>query len=342
MVRATGEAIRAPHPTPRLMMEYNIEPGEVERPPALPRVEMWGLPEVLQILVVGPDLYRVLCSLKEMPPLLERSDNGEHLLVVDFVVPLGVIEAFGEKGHWVPLLVGAQLREHGAGCEVRACCFQAIRPSRVREYQHWLGGHLVLQRLEGGDFGFPPNPPDILLREVEERPRDVGEPTDESPVEVDEAQELLYILPVHRCRPGSDPGDLHRVHPDGVVRDDNPEVLNRRLLKLAFLRPEVELVLPQAPENLRDDSAVRTDVRVGNEDVIQVDHDISGKNEVLENVVHHGLEGRRGIGEPEVHHQWLEKPPVGPERRFPFVALPDPDIVKPPPDIELRKEPGSL
>src|ERR1700753_2094825 len=109
MVRAAGECIRATHPTPRLMMEYNIEPGEVERPPGLPPVEMLGLPEVLQILVVGPDLHRVFCSLKEMPPFLKRSDNGEHLLVVDLVVPLGVVEALGEKGHWVPFLVGAQL-----------------------------------------------------------------------------------------------------------------------------------------------------------------------------------------------------------------------------------------
>src|ERR1700743_3643012 len=111
MVRTTRKRIRAAHPTPGVMVEYNVEPGEVERPPGLPPVEMLGLPEVLQILVVGPDLHWVLRSLKEMPPLLKRSDNGEHLLVVDLVVPLGVVEALGEKGHWVPFLVGAQLRE---------------------------------------------------------------------------------------------------------------------------------------------------------------------------------------------------------------------------------------
>src|ERR1700753_479541 len=144
MVRTMRKRIRAAHPTPGLMVEYNVKPGEVERPPGLPPVEMLGLPEVLQILVVGPDLHRMLRSLKEVPPLLECSDNGEHLLVVDLVVPLGIVEAFGEEGHRVPLPVGAQLRKYCTRRKVRAVRLKAIRPGGVREYQHGLGGHLVL------------------------------------------------------------------------------------------------------------------------------------------------------------------------------------------------------
>src|ERR1700761_2294742 len=120
------------------------------------------------------------------------------------------------------------------------------------------------------------------------------------------------------------------------------EVLDLRFLELAFLRPKVEFMLPEAPEDFGDNSAVRLEVRMSDKDVVQIDHDVPGENEVLENIIHHGLERRRGVGEPEIHHQRLEQPPVGLECCLPLIALPDPDVVEPPSDVELCKKPGSL
>ena len=50
-------------------------------------VEFLSHYEVLQVLVVYPDLYQVLGSFQEMPPLFQYADDSEHLFVMDLVVP---------------------------------------------------------------------------------------------------------------------------------------------------------------------------------------------------------------------------------------------------------------
>jgi hypothetical protein len=83
-----------------------------------------------------------------------------------------------------------------------------------------------------------------------------------------------------------------------IVPDDDIEVLDCRLLELALLWMEEEAMFSEPPEHLPDDFAVMGKVRVRNEDAIQVDHDISRQNEVLEDVVHHRLEGGRRSTSP--------------------------------------------
>src|SRR5271169_4938526 len=180
------------------MEEGEVEPGQVKGPSGLPPVEVLGLLEVLQVLVVGPNLYRVLSAFEEVPPLFERPDDREHLLVVDLVVTLHVVEALGVEGDRVPLPVRARLREYRAGREVGAVSLETVRPSGVRKNQDRLRGHRVFQRLEGGGLGSPPDPPDVLLRKVEERPGYVRETSDEPAVEVRKAEELLHVLLVDR------------------------------------------------------------------------------------------------------------------------------------------------
>src|ERR1700761_3085368 len=101
-------------------------------------------------------------------------------------------------------------------------------------------------------------------------------------------------------------------------------------------------MLPEAPENFRNNLAMCPEVRVGDEDIVQVDHNVPRENEILKDVIHHGLKRRRRIGESEIHHQRLEEPPVGPERRLPLVAFLDADIIETPPNIEFGKKAGSL
>jgi hypothetical protein len=59
---------------------------------------------------------------------------------------------------------------------------------------------------------------------------------------------------------------------------------------------------------------------VCDEDVIKVYHDVSRQDEVLEDVVHHHLEGCRGVGQAEVHHQGFKKALVRPESSLPLVT----------------------
>ena len=92
---------------------------------------------------------------------------------------------------------------------------------------------------ERSGFLLRPDPGLALLGEVEEWPGEVGEGLDEAPVEVREADEHLHVLLVLRRRPGGDSGDFDRVHLDTVVRDNHPEVFDRRLLELTLLRAQV-------------------------------------------------------------------------------------------------------
>ena len=58
------------------------------------------------------------------------------------------------------------------------------------------------------------------------------------------------------------------------------------------------------------------------EDVVQVHHHYSFCNEFLEDVVHHGLEGGRAVGEAEEHYQRFKESTVGAEGGFPFMENP--------------------
>jgi hypothetical protein len=66
---------------------------------------------------------------------------------------------------------------------------------------------------------------------------------DKVSVEIDEADEGLYLLFVGGCQPVCYSSNLHWVHFHLVMRDDDAEVLNLGPFKLTFLQSEVELML---------------------------------------------------------------------------------------------------
>ena len=63
-----------------------MEAGEVEGPPSLSSVQLFGRHEVFQVLVIRPDLAFVFCTFNKVPLLLKGSDDRQHFLVVDLVV----------------------------------------------------------------------------------------------------------------------------------------------------------------------------------------------------------------------------------------------------------------
>jgi len=68
-------------------------------------VEFLSRHEVLQILVVCPDLYRMPGSFQEMPPLFQCADDSEHLLIMDLVIPFHRRQGFAIEGHQMPFLL---------------------------------------------------------------------------------------------------------------------------------------------------------------------------------------------------------------------------------------------
>src|ERR1700710_1500970 len=131
MIRMPGERVWSTHQAPGLVVQREVEPGQVQRPPRLPLVEVLRLPGVLQVLVVGPDLDWVLRALEEMSPFPERPDDHEHLLVVGLVVTLDRAQAFGEERDRVPLALGALLGGDGARGKVGAVRLKLVHPGLV-------------------------------------------------------------------------------------------------------------------------------------------------------------------------------------------------------------------
>jgi len=70
----------------------------------LATVEFLSHHEVLQVLVVCPDLYWVLGSFQKIPLLFQCIDDGEHLFVVDLIVLFYRRQGFAVEGHQVLFL----------------------------------------------------------------------------------------------------------------------------------------------------------------------------------------------------------------------------------------------
>jgi len=71
----------------------------------LTTVKFLGHHEVLQVLVVHPDLHWVSGSFQEMPLLFQPADDGKHLFVIDLVVLFHWRQGFAVKGRQVPFLL---------------------------------------------------------------------------------------------------------------------------------------------------------------------------------------------------------------------------------------------
>jgi len=168
------------------------------------------------------------------------------------------------------------------------------------------------------------------------------EVSDEPSVEVGESEEGLHFLLVHRSGPLGNASDLDQVHRDGVVRDDYSEVLDRGFLEFTFVGTEVELMLLQQLQNAVGDLPVLFKGLHEDEDVIQIDHDHAFRDEVLEDVVHHHLEGGGTVREAEEHDKGLVQAVVGLEGGLPFVSFLYPDVVEAPSDVQFHEVLGSV
>src|SRR6202795_4090808 len=117
VVCAAGEGVRLAHAPSWLVVEGEVEAGQVERPSGLVAVEFLGGLEVLQVLMVRPDLERLAGPFQVVSPLFQCSDDCQHFHVMDLVVAFDRGQAFGLKSNRMVLSVlGRQLFEHGSGC----------------------------------------------------------------------------------------------------------------------------------------------------------------------------------------------------------------------------------
>jgi len=81
------------------MMHGEVESGQVEGPLSLAAIEFLCHHEVFEVLVVCPDLKLVVGTFQEVVPILQCSDDCQHLLVMDLVVSLYHTETLGVVGN---------------------------------------------------------------------------------------------------------------------------------------------------------------------------------------------------------------------------------------------------
>jgi hypothetical protein len=135
-------------------------------------------------------------------------------------------------------------------------------------FLHRSGGDQFLELVEGSLFLSSPVPYDILLCEVKEGTRMVGEVLDKPPVEVDKYNEGLNLLPILRNHPFRHARNLHPVHLHCFFRHNYTEVLNVGSLEFALFGAELELILPQAFKHSPHHSLVFRQCLREDEDVI--------------------------------------------------------------------------
>ncbi|KAG5350172.1 hypothetical protein C0989_012409 [Termitomyces sp. Mn162] len=119
--------------------------------------------------------------------------------------------------------------------------------------------------------------------------------------------------------------------------DDQAKVLNLGLFKLTLLQLEVELVLVEAFQDKMSDLTVFLQHFGVDEDVIEVYAHYTLCNEVLKDVVHHGLEGGQAVGETKEHDEWLKQSLVGLEGCLLLISFQNVHIVVTPPDIQFSE-----
>ena len=96
------------------MDDLEIKICKVEQPSCLATVEVLGLTEVCQVLVICEDLDGEWGSVEVMSPGFQSADDGKELPVVDVIVLFCSDERLGEIRAGMPIAIGVGLKEDSA------------------------------------------------------------------------------------------------------------------------------------------------------------------------------------------------------------------------------------
>lgn len=126
--------------------------------------------------------------------------------------------------------------------------------------------------------------------------------------------------------------------PSVIIR---PQVFDAGYLEKAFFWFKKQVVRAKAIENLDENVIVFFFSGCKHQDVVHVDDDMAAIDEVGKEVIHHCLEGGRGVSQSEEHDRRFEQPLVSLECRLPFVTFFDTDVIVPPSDVHFGKDASS-
>jgi hypothetical protein len=205
--------------------DVEVETSEKLRPSGLPTSKDLGGVEVLESFVIGEDGDLLAVSLAIISSPSKGFDDGEELLVVEFIVELGREEFARVEGDRAERGSGGgrSLREYRCDGEVGSVGFEGEGESRVEDGQDGSGGEEWFELLERGEGGVGGLEDGSFTEEGSEGSDDGGEARDESSIEVSEAEEGLDVLDRTGLGPVKDRLDLRSVPPDAVGANDEAE-----------------------------------------------------------------------------------------------------------------------
>ena len=97
----------------------------------------------------------------------------------------------------------------------------------------------------------------------------------------------------------------------------------------------------QSTKNFMDNTTMFREITAPDEDVVEVNNDMSPSYKVSEDVVHHSLEGGGQVAQSKEHDNGFKKFPVRSEGCLPLITICNVDVVSPP-HIQLGEVPGLL
>ena len=134
--------------------------------------------------------------------------------------------------------------------------------------------------------------------------------------------------------------DLGLVHCDGVLRNHQTQKLDRGLFKLALFRLHEQIMLSEFLKDALCELTMEREIICKDDNVVDVYCDMSCGDFLLQDVVHHGLEGAGRIAESECHNRRFVESLMCDERGFLFVAFSDSHIVVTPSEVKRRENRG--
>jgi len=111
------------------------------------------------------------------------------------------------------------------------------------------------------------------------------------------------------------------------------------VLEFTFVVSQEELVLTKSCQDQACDATMFIYGFSVDEDIIEVHTYYSFHNEVLKDLIHHCLEGRRTICKAKEHHQWFEQPTAHPKCSLPLITLLHSHILITPSHVQLCEVP---
>src|SRR5882724_4410223 len=144
-------------------------------------------------------------ALEVVAPLSEGLEYGEQFFVVDLVVEFRWLHAAGVECNQVDVaIVRGDLGDDHSNCIVRSISLNNNRIVRVEMCQDGGLGEGSLEGFEHLSVVGAPSEWGELVGEANQGNNDVGEPDNESTIEVGEPQECLDCLEINQGWPDAD------------------------------------------------------------------------------------------------------------------------------------------